>query len=55
MIYTLSYGKFHGSGYADILYGINSIDIMGAVLQNTHGTQSDGKYLVLLPRLDEKS
>ena len=27
--YTLSHGKFHDRGYSDILYGINSIDIMG--------------------------
>ena len=33
--YTLSHGKFHDRGYSDILYGINSIDIMGFVLQNT--------------------
>ena len=26
---TLSNGKFHNRGYSDILYGINSIDIMG--------------------------
>ena len=27
--YTLSLGKFHNRGYSYILYGINSIDIMG--------------------------
>ena len=27
--YTTSHGKFHDRGYSDILYGINSIDIMG--------------------------
>ena len=27
--YTLSHGKFHDRGYPDILYGINSVDIMG--------------------------
>ena len=27
--YTLSRGKFHDRGYSDILYGINSIDIIG--------------------------
>ena len=26
---TLSHGKFHDREYSDILYGINSIDIMG--------------------------
>ena len=27
--YTTSHGKFHDSGYSDILYGINSIDNTG--------------------------
>ena len=27
--YTLSHGKFHDREYSDILFGINSIDIMG--------------------------
>ena len=26
--YTLSHGKFHDRGYFDILYGINSIDVL---------------------------
>ena len=26
--YTVSHGKLHDRGYSDILYGINSIDIM---------------------------
>ena len=47
--YTVSHGKFYDRGYSDILYGINSIDIMGC--QNTHGTQSHGNNLVLLPWL----
>ena len=29
VIYTVSHGKFHDRGYSDILYGINSIDLMG--------------------------
>ena len=44
--YTLSHGRFHDDdrGYSDILYGINSIDIMEHSV-----TQSHGNYLVLLP------
>ena len=26
--YTVSHGKFHDGGYSDILYGINSIDMI---------------------------
>ena len=40
---------FPDRGYSDILYGISSIDVMGCCTQNTHGTQSHGNYLVLLP------
>ena len=47
--YTASHGKFHDIGYADILYGINSIDIMGWC------TQSRGNYHVLLLEVGESS
>ena len=43
---TLSYGKFHDRGYSDIVYGINSIDIMGCCTPE-HSPQSHGNYLVL--------
>ena len=29
ILHSISRGKFHDKGYADILYGINSIDIIG--------------------------
>ena len=38
---------------ADTLIFSTAVDIMDAVLQNTHGTQSHGNYLVLLPSLGD--
>ena len=32
--YTVWHGNFHDRGYSDILYGINSIDIMGSMLHS---------------------
>ena len=33
VIYTVSRDKFHDRGYSGILYGINSIDIIGCCTQ----------------------
>ena len=43
--------KFHDRGYSDILYGINSIDIIGYYTPEHSATKSHGSFHVLLPIL----
>ena len=51
--YTLSHGKFDDREYSRILYGINSIDIMGCCTPKHSVPQSHGNYTVLLPWLGD--